>query len=113
MSGARTVRALVATVLALCALTSPAGAQTLEAPFAGAYTLSDIGSPPGVPTELGGMTLKAGTTDRLLIGGAANGAAGALYEIGVIRDAQGHITGFDGEATRYADAAYNDGGVLY
>jgi hypothetical protein len=107
------VRALAVTVLALCALTARASAQTLEAPFAGPYTMSNIGSPPGVPPELGGLTLKAGTTDRLLIGGAANGASGALYEIGVTRDAQGHITGFAGDATRYADAAYNDGGVLY
>ena len=42
MSGAKTVRALAATVLALGALTAPAAAQTLEAPFAGPYTLSDI-----------------------------------------------------------------------
>ena len=41
---------------------------------AGPTRSRDIGSPPGVPASLGGLTLKAGTTDRLLIGGAANGA---------------------------------------
>jgi hypothetical protein len=90
-----------------------ASAQQLQAPFTGSYTVHDLGTPPGVADRLGGMTFKAGTTDRLLIGGAANDASGALYEIGVVRDGAGHIVGFSGAATRFADAAYNDGGVTY
>jgi hypothetical protein len=103
----------------LCALALailPAGsasAQELVAPFNGAYSFQDIGTPPGVPDRLGGLTLKAGTTDRLLIGGQANDAPGALYEVGLVRDGSGHIVGFSGPATRFADAAYNDGGVAY
>jgi hypothetical protein len=102
----------VVLVLVLCA---PAGAQApqLEAPFAASYSVKELGTPPGVPSRLGGLTLKAGTTDRLLIGGEADSAAGALYEVGVVRGAGGHITGFSGTATRYADAAYNDGGIVY
>jgi hypothetical protein len=92
---------------------APASAQQLVAPFGASYSVHDIGTPPGVPNQLGGLTLKAGTTDRLLIGGEANGAAGALYEIGLVRDGAGHIVGFSGPATRFADAAYNDGGVTY
>ena len=99
---------MLATVVA-----GPASAQTLISPFAGSYSVHDLGTPPGVPERLGGLTLKAGTTDRLLIGGEANDATGALYEIGVVRDASGHIVGFSGPATRVADAAYNDGGVTY
>jgi hypothetical protein len=109
----RRVLILTAAVLALsCA---PAGAQTLtlQPPFDRSYSVADLGPPPGVPSRLGGLTLKAGTTDRLLIGGSANGVDGALYEIGVVRNATGHITGFSGTATRYADAAYNDGGIAY
>ena len=30
-----------------------------------------------------------------------------------MRDASGHIVGFSGTATRFADAANNDGGVTY
>jgi hypothetical protein len=103
----------------LCALAltllpaASAHAQQLVAPFAGSYTAHDIGTPPGVADRLGGLTFKAGTTDRLLVGGAANDAPGALYEIGVVRDGAGHIVGFSGAATRFADAAYNDGGVTY
>jgi hypothetical protein len=103
---------LCALALALMPAAS-ASAQEFVAPFGGAYSMQDIGTPPGIPDRLGGLTLKAGTTDRLLIGGAANDATGALYEIGLVRDPAGHIVGFSGPATRYADAAYNDGGVTY
>ena len=107
------LRVLSLTIVLAALICAPASAQTVEPPFDTAYALTDLGAPPGVPAALGGLTLKAGTTDRLLIGGAANGDAGALYEIGVKRDASGHINGFSGEATRYADAAFNDGGITY
>jgi hypothetical protein len=104
----------VGIVLALAGLPVPSAlAQELQAPFSGSYSVSDLGAPPGVPARFGGLTLKAGTTDRLLIGGEANATNGALYEIGVTRDAGGHINGFTGTATRFADAANNDGGVIY
>jgi hypothetical protein len=103
-------------LLALALAVIPAGVasgQTLVAPFDGSYTFHDLGQVPGVPDSLGGLTLKAGTTDRLLIGGRANEADGALYEIGLVRDGSGHIVGFSGSATRFGDAANNDGGVIY
>jgi hypothetical protein len=96
-------------------LCAPAHAQvpTLAPPFASHYSVNVLQTPPGVPTRLGGLTLKAGTTDKLLLGGEANSATGALYEVTVARNPQGHISGFVGTATRYADAAYNDGGIVY
>ncbi|HEX5617050.1 MAG TPA: hypothetical protein VFX51_01445 [Solirubrobacteraceae bacterium] len=108
-------RVLVLTLFALALACAPARAQDLQlaAPFAGSYSVKDLGPPPGVPSRLGGLTLKAGTTDRLLIGGEADGSTGALYEVRLVRDAGGHVTGFTGTAKRYADAAYNDGGVTY
>jgi len=108
-------RVLVLTAFALALACTPARAQDLqlEPPFAGSYSLADLGPPPGVPARLGGLTLKAGTTDRLLIGGEADGIDGALYEVRLVRGASGHITGFAGTAKRFADAAYNDGGVAY
>jgi hypothetical protein len=101
--------------LVLAALPAPALAQDLQLqpPFDSAYSVTDIGPPPGVPARLGGLTLKEGTTDRLLIGGFANEPGGALYEIGLSRNAAGHITGFSDTAVRFADAANNDGGVVY
>ncbi len=98
-------------MLLVCA---PAGAQEqLAAPFAGTYSITDLGVPPGVSPRLGGLMLKAGTTDRLLIGGAADASQGTLYEIGVTRDAQGHINGFAGSGTVLAAAPNIDGGVDY
>ena len=108
------IRIVLLLVLALAiAPAGSASAQTLAAPFDGSYSVQDLGQVPGVPDSLGGLTFKTGTTDRLLIGGQANDAAGALYEIGVVRDGAGHIVGFTGAATRFADAANNDGGVTY
>ena len=108
-------RARVAASIALAVGAPAAVAQVpvVAPPFDDSYSAADIGAPPGVPAPFGGLTLRAGTNDRLLIGGEANAATGALYEIGLVRDAAGHITGFSGSATRFADAANNDGGVTY
>ena len=108
-------RVLALTGLTLAVACAPARAQDvqLQAPFAGSYSVKDLGPPPGLPSRLGGLTLKAGTTDRLLIGGEADGSTGALYEVRLNRDSGGHVSGFAGTAKRFADPAYNDGGVTY
>jgi hypothetical protein len=108
-------RLLLLTAVLMAIGCAPASAQVpvLSPPFTNNYAVSVIGAPAGVPTRFGGLTLKAGTTDKLLLGGAANSADGALYEVTVARDPQGHISGFVGTATRYAAAAYNDGGIVY
>lgn len=97
----------------LAAIGSFSHAQTIDPYYAGDYSYVDLGSVSGVPTNYGGLTLLAGNPNKLLIGGAANGASGALYSIDVVRDMDGHITGFSGNATLYANAPYNDGGVGY
>jgi hypothetical protein len=95
------------------AITSPVAAQVVDPFYSGTYTLTDLGSVPGVSTPYGGLTLLAGNPNTLLIGGAANTANGQLFSIGVTRDGAGHITGFTGSASVFAAAAYNDGGVAY
>lgn len=111
-------RLSAAAVSALIALAgfvsaSAATAQTIEPPFDARYSVDDLGPPPGVPARLGGLTLRAGDPNTLLIGGEANSASGALYAVRVTRNAEGHITGFRGTASRFADAPFNDGGVTY
>lgn len=108
------VRTLAAA--ALFALLAPAGAQTLGTDFASDYSVADLGSVPGLPSNYGGLTFL--DSDTILIGGAANGASGSLYTIDVVRDAEQHITGFSGSATRFGGAGglvgeYNDGGVVF
>ncbi len=78
-----------------------------------AYDIRDLGSAPGVPTNYGGLTIVPGDPSTLLIGGAANGSAGAIYRLGVQRDVDGHIVGLTGPATLARAGAYNDGGVLF
>jgi hypothetical protein len=109
----RRVLTLTAVLMALGCAPATAQLPTLQAPFAGDYTVSDLGVPPGVSPRLGGLTLKAGTTDTLLIGGAADASQGTIYEITVARDAQGHINRFVGTGRVFAAAPNIDGGLEY
>jgi hypothetical protein len=77
------------------------------------YELQDLGTVPGLPTRLGGVTIKKGDPSKLLAGGLANTSTGSFYEIGLRRDERNHIIGFEGAATRYSEGGYNDGGVVY
>lgn len=95
------------------AVISVASAQVIDPYYADHYNFVDLGSVPGVPANYGGLTLLAGDPNKLLIGGAANGASGGLYSIDVVRDSEGHIVGFSGDSSLYANAPYNDGGIGY
>src|SRR5215471_9363614 len=84
-------------------------------PFADDYSCVGLGAVPGLPNPYSGLTFKYDDPNTLLIG-AANSSAGRIYQVGVIRDANMHITGFSGSASVYpiAQAAigqFNDGGV--
>lgn len=85
---------------------------TLGPGFASDYTLTNLGSISGVPTNYGGLTFLAGSTDTLLIGGAANFANGTLHTVPLVRDVGGHIVGF-GASSLFGTAPYNDGGLTY
>lgn len=115
MSLFRPSRALV--TLASCTAVHAAApavlAQAMDPFYADRYTFTDLGPIKAVPPFYGGLTLKFDDPNVLLIGGNANDIPGALYAVGVVRDAEHHITGFAGAATRFCDAAYNDGGVVY
>ena len=87
-------------------------------PFADDYSCIGLGAVPGLPSPYGGLTFKYDDPNTLLIGGAANSSAGRIYQVGVIRDANMHITGFSGTASVYpipqaAIGQFNDGGVAF
>lgn len=88
-------------------------APMLASEFSPYYSMANLGNPTGVPGLLGGLTLKAGDPNVLLVGGNANVASGAIYQIGITRDASGHINGFSGPATLFASAGFIDGGLVY
>lgn len=94
---------------ALCA--SSCLGQTVASPYNIPYSIVDLGPPPGVPGALGGICFKPGDPNRVFVMGAANGSAGAMYELGIERAVNGYITGWSGTATLVSTAAYNDGGL--
>ena len=99
-----------------CAFSVGTQAQTLDPAFSASYTVADLCSVPGLPSNYGGLTFL--DADTLLIGGQANTAAGSLYTIDVTRDASNHVTGFTGSVVRFGGASgavgeYNDGGVVF
>lgn len=81
------------------------------ADFTGSYSCNSLGTPGNTVANLGGLTFL--DNDTILIGSAANGSAGTLQAVDVLRDAGNRIIGFGGPSTFYASAPYNDGGVVF
>lgn len=104
----------ILTAAVIASLAGSAAAQVVAPPFDTHYTMADLGAAPGVPVRYGGLTLKIDDPFTLLIGGRANEANGAIYAVRVVRDSENHIVGFEGTpATLFAQAPFNDGGVVY
>lgn len=106
-----TARTALAALMIL-ASTQAASAQTFGSDF-NSYSLLDLGAPAGLSGNLGGLTLKAGDPNTLLIGGWANTTSGEILEVPLLRDATGHIVGFGGPGTFFASAPQIDGGLAY
>jgi hypothetical protein len=84
---------------------------TFGAAFAGSYQCNDLGTPANVPPNFGGITFL--DNDTLLLGGLANQPVGVIQQIDVVRGGGGHITGFAGPATFFANAPNIDGGLTF
>src|SRR4051812_46284171 len=91
-----------AVLLVALSASSAAHAQTMAGPYAGPYTLVDLGAVPGVPTNYGGLWFL--NNNPMLIGGNANTAGGRIYSVGVTRNASNQITGFSCAATVFKNA---------
>jgi len=108
------VKASLSYAVMLLSLNS-ATAQSLTPEFVTAgYTLTDLGSIDGLPTQYGGLTIRPEQPDILYIGGSANYGSGALYTVPLIRDPETfNITGFGGAAEAYTLTPNIDGGVYF
>jgi PEP-CTERM motif len=104
---------LLAVALALPAFSGTAQSATIDPVFASNYSISTFAGPAGLPPLYGGLVFSASNPNVLLIGGAANGGAGAIYSVTVTRDANGHVNGTTGTPTLYSTAPYIDGGLAY
>ncbi len=98
-------------VLALSLAGSVCNAQTVDPLFQECYSIRSLGTPTDIPGPLGGINFLPGNPNVLLVGGAANGPSGALYTLGVVRNANNIITGFSGPGVLYSTASNIDGGV--
>lgn len=104
--------AILLVAVASWASSTVAQAFAIDAYYASSYSATTLGSVPGLPSNYGGLTFL--DNDTILIGGAANTAAGLIYTVDVTRGAGNHITGFAGGATPYGSmGTYNDGGVTF
>ncbi len=102
------------TPLSSCAPPNEAGRDVeIAAELAGLYAAYDLGKVPGVPAALGGVTLKYGDPNTLLVAGHTESADGAIYEVAIERAACGHIVGFAGEATLVAQTPFVDANLAY
>jgi hypothetical protein len=105
------IRFLPAVVVAAAV---PAHAVLVDPFYAEAYTATSIGQVPGLPNNYGGLAFL--DNDTVVIGGAANTAAGRIYQIDVVRGADNHITGFTGTVAPFRGGTigeYNDGGITF
>jgi len=68
------------------------------------YSLTVLGSAPGVPANYGGLTIRLNDPGTLLLGGDANSEDAKIYGVQLKRDTSNHITGFAGVAMVLADA---------
>lgn len=104
--------------LAAIALSSPLVAQTVTPEFARNYVIREIGPPPGVPTNLGGLTIREDQPNVLYIGGTANGLSAKIHAVPVTRDSVDRIIGFGcGTAVEFCAAngiaGGHDGGLEF
>lgn len=85
----------------------------LEPAFWGAYGIKELAKVPGFSSGNAGLAFKFDDPDTLLIAGPAIQPSGKIYTVRVARDAQGHVTGFSGSASVFANYPNNDGGLVY
>ena len=82
---------------------TPLPVPTLQPPFSEHYSLTDIGSVPGLPEPYAGLTFVPGEPDTLLIGGLGNVPGGGLYTGTVTRDSVCDISWLNGSSGVAAD----------
>jgi hypothetical protein len=94
----------------LACLSQATNAQTVDPFYSGTYSITNLGSITGVPTDYGGLVFKDANT--LWIGGSANDAGGLFYSVPVTRGAGNHIVSL-GTGTALGFGTRNDGGIVF
>jgi hypothetical protein len=85
----------------------------LSKEFEKLYEVFDLGTIPGVgDARLGGCALKPGDDNKLLFVWDSERPTSAIAEIGIARDACGHITGFVGAPKALVTIPYADANIV-
>jgi hypothetical protein len=84
---------------------------TLAPSFSNLYSLTDLGSVPGIPLAYGGLTFKPKNPDVLLIGGSADTPDAGIYSVKVKRGYDDHIIGFGVPSFVAKAPGISDGGI--
>lgn len=95
-------------LLAGLLLASAPAAQSVLPPWNAHYTADDLGQMPTV-FNYGGIAFLPGDANVLLVSAYQSGQ---IRAVNLVRDAQGHITGFAG-STLFATVGGNDGGLAF
>src|SRR5579863_4808388 len=103
---------LPATLAILALWLAPLQAQTMDPAYSGSYSITNLGSVAGVPTNYGGIAFSAANANIILLGGVANDPSGRFYSIPVVRGTGSHIVSF-GSPTATGFGTENDGGIAY
>jgi hypothetical protein len=99
--------------IAILATLPSVTAQTVQPPFDALYTIQNVGTIPGLGSTYGGITFDLQDPNKLVCSNWATVGQQNLFEVEVVRDAQGHITGFAGPATPRGQADYIDAGLAF
>ena len=85
----------------------------MAAEFEPHYRVYDLGRIAGIPNPLGGITVKYGDINTLLVAGKSEMPAGAIYEVKVNRGPCGHILGFSSDGVLVARTPNVDANLAY
>lgn len=78
--------------------------QAVDPFYSGMYSLRTLVNIPGVPRGYGGVLIRTNNPDLLLVAGDCEAATAKIYQIQVLRGADGHITNFVGTPIVLANA---------
>lgn len=89
------------------------GAPMIAPEYASEYTLTVLGTVPGIDTAHGGfagLTIMHGDYNSLLLGANGGHRTAAIHRVELIRDPQGNVTGF-GNSSQFSEAYGLTGGI--
>ena len=88
------MRSMLAAAIAALVTAGPALGQTIDPYYADDYQFANLGTIDGLPGAYGGIAFKVDDPNVLLVGGKANGMDALICAVELVRDENGHVSGF-------------------